>query len=223
AKLGVELDLDAAEQLVADLSRMRVQTVDGLMVEKSGPYVEPMHLQVVCDRLWTRDRSDPKRITLADLRRSGALGHVDETDLALAEYYAESVRRCAHETGVPEHRIRRFFEFDLITEHGFRGQVLLGSEQATRLPRLAYDALVDAHLIRAEPRGGRIWYELAHDRLMDPVRSSNRAWFAENLRPFQRQAPIWVRQGRLSSLLLRGQQWADDAAWILDHADELTP
>src|SRR5262249_24065049 len=48
-KLGVQFDLDAAEQLVNDLSRMRVQTIDGQTVEKIGPYVEPVQLQVVCD------------------------------------------------------------------------------------------------------------------------------------------------------------------------------
>src|SRR5690606_31393647 len=32
------------------------------------------------------------------------------------------------------------------------------------------------HLIRAEERLGARWYELAHDRLIEPVRLSNQTW-----------------------------------------------
>lgn len=34
--------------------------------------------------------------------------------------------------------------------------------------------LVNAHLVRGEYRGGALWYEIAHDRLIEPVRASNR-------------------------------------------------
>jgi hypothetical protein len=36
--------------------------------------------------------------------------------------------------------------------------------------------LIDAHLVRAEQRRGMTWFELAHDRMLAPVRASNARW-----------------------------------------------
>ena len=38
-----------------------------------------------------------------------------------------------------------------------------------RLPDWIVDQLEKSHLLRAEQRGGERWYELAHDRLAEPV------------------------------------------------------
>ena len=49
---GVEFDPAAADRLIDDLRRVRVQR--GTMVtEELGPYVEPVQLQVVCRQLWS--------------------------------------------------------------------------------------------------------------------------------------------------------------------------
>ena len=50
--------------------------------------------------------------------------------------------------------------------------------------------MVDAHLVRAEKRGGATWFELTHDRLVAPVRADNAAWFEKHLTLFQRQANL---------------------------------
>ena len=57
-------------------------------------------------------------------------------------------------------------------------------------------ALEDAHLIRADQRRGTDWYELAHDRLVAPIRASNAAWRESHLSTLQREAPLWDRQSR---------------------------
>ncbi len=67
----------------------------------------------------------------------------------------------------------------LITESGIRGQVLMAADASQGLPNAAIWPLVDAHLVRAEQRRGATWFELAHDRLIAPVRAANAAWFAE--------------------------------------------
>ncbi len=48
---GVDVTLEAADHLIDDLRRVRVQR-GGQVVEELGPYVEPVQLQVVCRRLW---------------------------------------------------------------------------------------------------------------------------------------------------------------------------
>jgi hypothetical protein len=49
--VGVAFALDAADRLIDDLRRIRVQR-GAVVAEELGPYVEPVQLQVVCRRLW---------------------------------------------------------------------------------------------------------------------------------------------------------------------------
>ena len=41
------------------------------------------------------------------------------------------------------------------------------------------EILEDMHLIRPEWRSGARWYELTHDRLIKPIKDSNKAWYDE--------------------------------------------
>ena len=50
-RVGVAFSLEAANHLLDDLRRVRVQRA-GQIVEELGPYVEPVQLQVVCSQLW---------------------------------------------------------------------------------------------------------------------------------------------------------------------------
>ncbi len=52
AEQGVDFALDAANHLIDDLRRVRVQR-GGQVVEELGPYIEPVQLQVVCRQLWS--------------------------------------------------------------------------------------------------------------------------------------------------------------------------
>ena len=62
--------------------------------------------------------------------------------------------------------------------------------------------LEQAHLVNSELRLGSRWLELSHDRLIEPVRSSNKAWNQKNLAPLQREAELWNDQGRPPDLFL---------------------
>ena len=214
---GVDFADGAAKKLVDDLRRMRVQRFDGTMEEQLGPHVEPVQLQVVCYRLWENLAPDASRITEADL---ASVGNVDT---ALAEYYAGIVAAAAQATGVKERAIREWVDHRLITEQGLRGQVLLGPERSEGLDNQAISFLQDAHLVRAEKRGGATWFELAHDRLIQPVRANNAAWLQANLSPLQRQVALWEKGDRPESLLLREGPLADAEQWAAAHLDELTP
>jgi hypothetical protein len=104
-----------------------------------------------------------------------------------------------------------------------RGQVLQGAGASADLPNSAITRLIDAYLVRAEARRGATWYELAHDRLIAPVRAGNAAWFAAKLSTLQRQAELWEPQGRPEGLLLRGASLAEAEGWAAANAELLTP
>ncbi len=82
----------------------------------------------------------------------------------------------------------------------------------------AIRALIDTHLVRAESRRGAVWFELAHDRLIDPIRASNDAWYQVNLNAFQQQARLWQSQGRVPGYLLADEALAQAEHWAATQA-----
>lgn len=195
---GIAFQDAAADRLVAELRTQRLQAEDGSLREGIGPFVEPVHLQVVCRRLWDRLPADAEAIGEEALAGEGSV------DQALTRYYAEQVTVASQAAGVPERTVRRWIGESLITVQGLRGQVLREPESTQGLDNRTVQALVDAHLVRAEERRGAVWYELAHDRLVEPVRADNAAWREAHLSTLERQAALWQREGRPAGLLLTG-------------------
>jgi WD40 repeat protein len=212
---GVEFTTAAAEKLVDDLRQMRVQGPGGL-VQVPGPYVEPVQLQVVCLLLWERLRPEPGRtIDVGDL---DVLGDVDN---ALMGYYDHKAAEAAAARGVREREVRDWFERYLITVQGRRGQVLQGDPSQTVPDEVVAD-LVNAHLVREDRRAGATWFELAHDRLIDPVRKSNAAWAEKHLSTLQAVALVWKKEGEPPDrFLLRHQELAKAEEWADKHAAEM--
>ncbi len=210
---GVDFTDQAAERLVDDLRKVRVQQEDGSFIEKPGPHVEPVQLQVVCYRLWSEL---PPGVNQIDLEQLEKVGDVDQS---LEEYYAEQVLKIAQGSESGERDIRRWFENRLITPDGLRSQVSMGEAESGGLANTAIRGLVDAHLVRAEKRRGITWYELAHDRLVTPVRRNNQAWFDKHLSLLQRQADLWVQQGRPEGLILHGQALYEAVNWAEEHSE----
>ena len=167
---GVEFSDAAAQQLVNNLRKVRVQRPDGSTEEQPGQSVEPVQLQVVCHRLWEKLPPDAAEIEKEDLEKVG------DVDTALADYFDERVTAIATESGTREWAIRDWFGEQLITEYGLRGQVLREPGQSRGLNNQVIQSLVDARLVRAERRRGATWYEPIHDRLIKPIQESNRAW-----------------------------------------------
>jgi WD40 repeat protein len=215
-EVGVQFSPAAVNKLINDLRLTQVQQPDGSMDVVPGPYVEPVQLQVVCSNLWSHLPAGIEQITEEDI---ASIGNVDQS---LAEYYAERVANVARQTGERERGIREWFENHLITESGIRGQVLMGKGESKGLSNEAIRLLEDTHLIRAEKRLGAIWFELAHDRLIQPIRRNNAGWFHENLSLLQRQASLWVQQNRSDTLYLRDQALEDAERWAAQHSDELS-
>ncbi len=208
---GVEFTSGAGRMLVDNLRTVQVQRPDGSTVPSLDPHVEPVQLQVVCRRMWEGPAPDDGLIDEADVSSVG------DVDSALRSYYAEAVASVAAATGVPERAIRDWVDRQLITEGGIRGQVLMGEGASQGLDNRAIWPVVDAHLVRAERRRGATWFELAHDRLITPVRTDNEAWRQEHLSTLQRQAALWDREERPAGLLLEGQPLVDAEAWTAAH------
>jgi WD40 repeat protein len=214
---GVGFQDEEACTLVDDLRRTRIQHPDGTIEKQLGLFVEPVQLQVVCYRLWEHLPPDAAQITAAHVESLGSV------DTALADYYAERVTLIAEETGLSERSIRNWFERQLITEQGLRGQVLMEVDSSGGLDNQAIHLLADAHLVRGEQRGGATWFELTHDRLIEPVQQNNALWMETHLSLLQRQAALWDSQGRPDDLLLKGDVLQEAQRWASDHPAEMTP
>ena len=214
---GVEFIRPAVIKLVNDLRMVQVQLPDGTMESRPGPYVEPVQLQVVCSNIWRHIPAEKTKILEEDI---AVVGNVNQS---LAEYYAERVATTASQAEVKERQIRDWVEHHLITESGLRGQVLMGPGESDGLSNRAIFLLEDAHLVRAEKRLGATWFELAHDRLIQPVRSNNAVWFQEHLSLLQRQASLWEKENRSDTFYLREHALIDAETWALEHPDELSP
>jgi conflict system STAND superfamily ATPase len=192
---------DAVEKLVMDLATMKVQQPDGSFESQVGPHVEPLHLQVACRGLWERMPPTDLSIDLEDIKSFG------DVTRALATYYADVV---GAKPGV-QRAIREWIGEKLITKDGIRSQALRGVGTSEGL------------LVRAEQRGGATWYELAHDRVVEPVRTSNAEWFKEKLHPMQRQARLWKQEDEPDRLLLRDRDLKEAESWARDNAASVLP
>ena len=128
----------------------------------------------------------------------------------------------AAETGVSERALRDWFETELVTPQGIRGQVLYGPRQNGAFSERAVRMLTDAHLVRAESRRGATWYELAHDRLIEPVKEDNARWREVNLSHFERLATWWDEQNRPDQALLTGPDLVNAETWVAANAATLS-
>jgi WD40 repeat protein len=206
----------AVDELVKDLATVKVQQADGTFLNETGQHVEPVQLQVVCRRLWDAMPAEDLTIDREDLERFG------DVTQALAAYYADSVAAAAEGDPGQERAIRDWFGERLIAIGGIRGQVLREAKASGGLANHLIDRLHAAHLVRAEHRAGATWYELSHDRLIEPVARDNAAWQEKFLVDVQKRAALWERQGRPAELLLTGEDLAAGQRWAAESGARIT-
>ncbi|MCX6629884.1 MAG: hypothetical protein NTW28_19880, partial [Candidatus Solibacter sp.] len=212
ALAGLPFADGTAEQLVDNLRRIQTgaTATNGFAL---GLYVEPVQLQIVCRQLWSRVTADPAhRKSEIDAGDLAAHANVDH---ALIQFYRDSLAR-AQQAGVRERALRRWCGERLITPAGTRGLVYRGERDTEGLPNAAVDILRDCYIIRADLRGGTIWYELAHDRLVEPVREDNLAWRAGY------RNPVAEALERGPDNLLTGSSLAGALQYARENPQELT-
>jgi len=138
--------------------------------EVISEFVEPVQLQVVSQNLWSNLRPDEVEITAVHLEQCG------DVDQALSRFYEICIKEAVDLVKLREGVVRRWFTERLITPAGTRGLILREEDATGELPNDAVDQFEIRHLIRGEDRGGSRWYELSHDRFIEPVKNSNIRW-----------------------------------------------
>ena len=176
-----------AEKLVHDLQMTYALDEKGEYTPIVGEFIEPVHLQIVCERLWDELPDEVQEITAEHLKTSG------DVDKALADFYSNVASQAASKTKISEGQVRDWVETRLITVAQTRGNVFRGQEETAGAPNALPEALEDLHLIRGELRGSGRWYELTHDRFIAPIRHSNRIWFSQHIFPLLTK---WMKQHR---------------------------
>jgi tetratricopeptide (TPR) repeat protein len=181
---GEKDSYNPAEALVRELLKIHVDAGPDEGREIIGEFVEPIQLQVVCRDMW-RDFPDdikayaagPQGLTREKkiiTRDQVKIGNVDQ---ALARHYDRAIEDAVRASGASEGQLRRWFDSRLITGAGMRGIALASSDETAQLPETALQFFLDQRLVRMESRGGSEWYELTHDRFIEPIQRSNRLWF----------------------------------------------
>lgn len=165
-----------AEEIVRQLNTIRVTGFDGVPVQKQGEFIEMVHLQIVCERLWA---SLPRGITcieMAHVERAAGEGRSFDAFVvnALDAFYDDTVDKIVHSRTTLEHggyskELVRLGCMKFVTRSATRTMVQRAHGRTGRLPDWIIDQLESSHLLRSEVRGGERWYELAHDRLAEPV------------------------------------------------------
>jgi len=202
-----------AEKLVTDLATVQIKTADGVS-KFVGEFVEPSQLQFVCFTLWNSLPPTTTEITESQLEAYG------DVDRSLSSFYEEVIARTAQATGINEGTLRRWLESTLITENDSRALIFRGHQHTASLPNEVIDELERQHFIRVELRGGERWYELSHDRFIQPIKESNRKWLLHfsgteaRLVQLEAQAAAWHAHGRDIATLLKDSELEEMNAFI---------
>ncbi len=165
-----------AEEIVDQLNTVKIPTSDGTVITKPGEYIELVHLQIVCARLWDSLPEGINRIERDHLRLAAGEGQTFESFVgnALDGFFDAVVARVAESEKTRKHGgfsrdLIRLGCMKFVTSTATRIMIQEKNERAGRLPNWIVDQLEESHLFRFETRGGSKWYELSHDRLAEPV------------------------------------------------------
>src|SRR5262249_29150771 len=196
-----------AEALVGNLRQ--AQAPSGSFEDNEpvrGQCVDAVQRQGGCYESWQRlqaadiNAAPSTSITESTLASVvGERGLADFVNDALGDYYERAVQRVVRtpEIDVTEREVRDWFSSKLLTSAGTRGLVFQGREDTGGLPNAAVRMLADQFLLRAELRaGGGMWWELVHDRFVQPILESNRIWLAERSEPLISATRIWLENNR---------------------------
>jgi hypothetical protein len=217
AQAGRPFAEGVAEALVDNLRRTQPgQTIPNLQSPELGTYIEPVHLQIVCHQLWTNLPPDRTTILAEDVQEFG------DVDQALTGFYEATLKTVIFQTGISERRLRTWFSTHLITPARTRGLVYRGEDETEGLLNAAVDILNDAYIIRANIRGNDIWYELTHDRLVEPIWAANRAWEDKHQDPLTLAAEAWLASDKAPHKLYKGDRLKEAQAQAEASPDELT-
>ena len=205
---GFQYEPALLSRLINDLSsQQQQQQLLDLTENHSEPYVEPAHLQIVCNYLWQKNKNnDDKTLSLSSYEKAGGAKGIVQYFLADAQQgFSTTEKNLASKA------------FDYLAAQGgvkmaYPANVLasilkVDSEKLTGvLDKLASD---DVRILRKQTRDTVPWYELYHDMFSPSIERWNNEWKAKRLRK-QR----WI-SGGLGAILLAGTALlVDSFMWI---------
>ncbi|NIP22871.1 MAG: hypothetical protein GWO38_03385 [Phycisphaerae bacterium] len=209
---------ETADRLVKNLSYIHVQSPEQKQENVEGQFIEPVQLQVVCQHIWERlKNTPPKPIKIKDVQSLHEGRNLESfIDNSLSKFYERAIKRLLRkpEFDVTEMQLREWFSQQLITEAQTRGTVHRGEEQTADLDTEVVDFMASKlFLLRAETRAGSTWYELTHDRFIEPILKANREWWLHQ-NPVYKAAREWEQAGRNQYHLYVGQQLENALATV---------
>jgi WD40 repeat protein len=181
-------------------------------------FVEPMHLQLVCYNLWRR-RGGSNEIDSAAIK---VLGDVDR---ALRDYFDSCIAEIVDKSraNVRAGTLRSWIEQKFITADGKRAMVYKGVAETEGIPNAIIDELERMYVIRTEPRGESFWCELAHERFVQPILTSNGLWrgradATNRMTAIELKAGSWARFNRNDQYLIGGAELKRAQQWLASEA-----
>lgn len=179
--VGVTFDRDVAAALVDELAHIRYKDILGQIIDEPSEFVEPLHLQVVCQVLWRQLPSRIRKISWAEIQQVIPVAPADPRGVvdirlaikhfvssALEDFCGDVTKEVAHEADFPMELLvlgcQRF-----VSKTGTRSFVPREATHTGALPNSIVEQLANKHLLRVEDRSGSHWYELAHDKLIQPM------------------------------------------------------
>ncbi len=154
---------EAVEQIIAFLGKRRMgrRTIE---VNE----VEPVQLQLICqyveDQVRQRQAAHEGDVEVSDQDLRGE----EHMRRVLESFYERTVEAIGSRSQI--RAVRKLCEKRLISPTGRRRMV--DEEEIEQIPKQRLRQLVDARLLRAEPRLGGTFYELSHDTLVAPILQS---------------------------------------------------
>ncbi len=170
-----------------------------------GQFVEPVQLQVVCQSIWqnfarakglesfegnlTKEELDTRFPDLPRVITETDVNAAQSVDDALCEYY-ENVIKVATDTRnltnegretTKEGQLREWIDKVLITAEGRRGAAFEATLGVYSVSEFSLGVIIDKYLVRLEQRGEAKWYELTHDRFIEPVKKANLKWRKDHI------------------------------------------
>ncbi|MBL7498137.1 hypothetical protein I6A84_01665 [Frankia sp. CNm7] len=176
-----------AERLVQDLRTVTFTNTLGERRTVETDTVEPSHLQMVCAALWDALPEDVELISFQHLQ-----DHAD-IDRMLGNACSRAIAEVAARHGLAAAELWRWVKAQFITELGTRSTVYEGISSTAGMANSVPRELARLFLLRADDRAGSRWYELLHDRLIEPIRAGARSWSGVDEEPTHSRNALLLR------------------------------